>query len=61
VAEDSRLELGAEVELTPQAGRLIVTPIPPPVFTLKGLLAGVTNANRHREIHTRSAVGREVW
>ncbi len=61
VAQDSRLELGAEVELTPERGRLIVTPIRRPAFTLEGLLAGVTATNRHREIRTGLAVGREVW
>jgi len=61
VAEDSRIKQGSVVELTVVKGRLVVSPLPAPRYTLKELLAGVTKANRHPETDTGSPVGRESW
>jgi antitoxin MazE len=50
---------GREAEITVQNGSLVVTPIAAPVYTLDGLLAGMTPENLHGEIRTAAAVGNE--
>lgn len=60
-ADDTHIESGTEVEVTLEAGRLIVTPVPTPAVTLEALLVGVTLENTHGEIATGPATGREVW
>lgn len=61
VAEDSRIRQGSIVELTVVRGRLVVSPLAGPRYTLKELLARVTKDNRHPETDTGSAAGRESW
>ena len=50
---------GCEADITVQNGNLVVTPIAPPVYTLDGLLAGMTPENLHGEYRATSAVGEE--
>ncbi len=61
VAEDSLIKQGSVVELTVVRGRLVVSPLSAPRYSLKELLAGVTKSNRHPETDTGSPVGRESW
>jgi antitoxin MazE len=51
----------AVVDVALVDGKLVVTPLPPSLFTLEHLLAGVTNDNLHTEQEIGSAVGIEVW
>jgi len=51
----------APVEVSLIDGRLIVTPLSELFFNLEELLEAVTDENRHREIETGPAVGKEVW
>jgi antitoxin component of MazEF toxin-antitoxin module len=44
-----------------RGGKLIVVPADKPKFTLKQLLARVTEENLHDEVDTGSAVGGEAW
>lgn len=60
-AAETALGQGAEVNLTLEEGRLVVTPMTHPVYTLDDLLARITPENVHREIDTGPAVGDEVW
>ncbi|HEU0013237.1 MAG TPA: AbrB/MazE/SpoVT family DNA-binding domain-containing protein [Longimicrobium sp.] len=60
-ASETALETGSEVDLTLEDGRLVVTRVRNPEFTLDGLLARVTPENRHDEIDTGPSVGREAW
>ena len=60
LAERSRLADGTEVELAFEGGRLVVTPVAP-APSLAELLARVTDENRHDEVGTGRAVGRETW
>lgn len=60
-AEEVGLREKAEVELSLVKGTLVVRPVRKQSYTLAGLLAGVTNRNRHDEVQTAGAVGREVW
>ncbi|MBI3960357.1 MAG: AbrB/MazE/SpoVT family DNA-binding domain-containing protein [Chloroflexi bacterium] len=55
------LENDTAVDLTLIEGKLVVTPLVQPPFTLDGLLAGITAENLHTEIDSGAAVGKEVW
>jgi antitoxin MazE len=50
---------GREADLTVQNGKLVVTPVKAPAYTLDGLLAGMTSENVHEEFKTATAVGNE--
>jgi antitoxin MazE len=60
-AAETALGPGAEVDLTLEEGRLMVTPLTHPAYTLDDLLARITPDNVHREIDTGPAVGGEAW
>ena len=60
-AEDAHLAMGSEVDISLQDGKVIIDPNPRPVYSLKTLLKGVTSSNRHSEIDTGQAAGREAW
>jgi antitoxin MazE len=55
------LEQDAEVDVALVEGKLIVTPLFTPAFTLEQLLAGITDDNRHAELNTGPAIGHEAW
>ena len=60
-AEEAGLETDSEVEITLDAGRLVIAPRRKPKYTLEELLAQVTDENIHDEIDTGPAVGNEAW
>lgn len=60
-AIETELDPGSEVDLTLEAGRLVITPLPEPEVTLEELLAQVTPQNLHAEVEFGTAVGRESW
>ena len=60
-AAEARLEQGTPVEVSLVEGKLVVTPLTNPAFTLEQLLAGVTEENLHRAVDTGPAIGHEVW
>lgn len=60
-AAETALGQGAEVELTLEDGRLVVTPVQEPRYELSDLLAQVRPENLHAETDTGSSVGAEVW
>jgi antitoxin MazE len=60
-AAETALGQGAEVDLTLEEGRLVVTPLVHSEYTLDDLLSRITPENLHREIDTGPAVGDEVW
>jgi antitoxin MazE len=60
-AAETTLGPGAEVDLTIEDGRLVVTPLESPTYSLTGLLARVTPSNLHAETETGPAVCAEVW
>ena len=61
LAEEVHVARGSPVDLSVSKGKLIILPLRKPVFSLKKLLAGINKKNRHREISTGKAVGREIW
>jgi antitoxin MazE len=60
-ALDAQLENDSFVELTMTKGKIIITPVIEPSWTLEALLAGINKNNLHHEIDTGAAVGNEVW
>ena len=60
-AVDAQLENDSLVEISLVKGKIIVTPVPAPGWTLDELLAGITKANLHTEVDTGFAVGNEIW
>jgi len=60
-AADAQLENDSLVEISFVKGKIIITPVPTPTWTLEELLAGITKDNLHNEIDTGPAVGNEVW
>jgi len=49
------------VEISIVKGKIVITPVPAPGWTLDELLAGITKDNLHNEVDTGSAVGNEIW
>lgn len=60
-AAETALDPGAEVDLTVEGGRLVVTPVDPPSYSLEELLSRVSSSNLHGEHDTGGSVGAEVW
>jgi antitoxin MazE len=60
-ALDTQLDNDSLVEISLVDGRIIITPIVAPSWTLEELLAGINKNNLHREVDTGVAVGNEVW
>ena len=60
-ALNAQLENDSFVEINIVKGKIIITPVPAPSWTLEELLAGVNKNNLHHEIDTGLAVGNEVW
>jgi antitoxin MazE len=60
-AIETALHSGAEVDLALEDGRLIITPLSQPSYSLEDLLAQVTPANLHSEIDSGGSMGTEAW
>ena len=60
-AVDAQVEKDSFVEINIVGGKIIITPVPTPSWTLEELLSGITKDNIHSEVDTGSAVGKEVW
>ena len=60
-AEEAGLHKEGPVDMSLAGGGLVVRPVAEPRVTLKELLAGVTKENRHHEVDTGRAVGKEIW
>ena len=60
-ASELGLEPNSPVDISLHGSAIIVRCAKQPRITLDYLLGQVTEQNRHTEIHTGEAVGREVW
>jgi antitoxin MazE len=60
-AVEAGIEQETEIDVTLVDGKLILTPLVTPMFTLNQLLAGITDANLHDEYDTGTAFGNEAW
>ncbi len=59
--KETHLAHGASVDLSVDDGKIIIDPHAEPEYRLEDLLKGVTRRNRHAEVATGEAVGREGW
>jgi antitoxin MazE len=60
-AAEARIQQDAEVDLSLEEGRLVITPVAPPKQTLEQLLEQVTEHNLHQEVEAGPGIGRELW
>ena len=60
IAQDSNIDAGSVVELRLAKGSVVITPVKGPEYSLQELVAAITRENRHGEIDTGDAVGREL-
>jgi antitoxin MazE len=60
-AAEVGLDPNSSVEMSLRDGKLIVVPSDKPRFTLRQLLAQVSEENLHHEVDTGPAVGGEAW
>jgi antitoxin MazE len=63
LATEAGLGENAEVDLSADNGRLVITPRKKrkPKYTIEEMLRGITPENCHGEIDFGPPVGREVW
>ncbi|MGH2454004.1 MAG: AbrB/MazE/SpoVT family DNA-binding domain-containing protein [bacterium] len=61
VAVQARVTEGATVDVSVEHGRLLVRPLRTRRYVLGDLLKTVTPRNRHHQVLTGEAVGREAW
>jgi antitoxin MazE len=55
------LEKETDVDVICDDGKLVITPVVNPGLSLEQLLAKVTAENRHHEVDTGHATGKEAW
>ena len=60
-ADDSGIEENSPIEVSLSDGDLVLSPARTRSFSLRRLLAAVTEENLHHEVETGPAVGNEVW
>jgi len=60
-ASEANLHQELEVDLSVADGKLIVSPVLTPSWTLEQLLQGVTPENLHGEVEAGPSVGAEEW
>ena len=60
-AKGAGLEADSPVEISVSEGDLVISPVKTRTFTLKQLLAGITDENLHEEVTTSGPLGNEVW
>jgi len=59
--KEAHLAYGTPVDLSVDAGKIIIDPHAEPEYRLDDLLKGVTKENIHAEVDAGEAVGREAW
>jgi len=52
---------GASVDLAAVKGKLMISPIVEPEYSLEQLLAVITKENLHDAVDTGAAIGKEAW
>jgi antitoxin MazE len=60
-AEELGLRQDSDVDLLLEQHELVVKPVSTARFSLRKLLAGITDANLHREVEASGPVGNEAW
>jgi antitoxin MazE len=60
-ADEVGLEKQADIDVSLANGKIIISPVAKPRFSLKQLLSKVTPDNLHGELDTGTAAGNEIW
>jgi len=60
-AKELAMTAGTPVEMTVEDGKITLSTIKEPEYTLEDLMKGVTKENMHAEIDWGKPMGREVW
>lgn len=60
-AKELAVSAGTLVEMTVEDGKIILSPIKEPEYTLEELMKAVTKANMHPETDWGAPMGREAW
>ncbi|MFC2161119.1 AbrB/MazE/SpoVT family DNA-binding domain-containing protein [Acidobacteriota bacterium] len=60
-AREANIEEGSSVEISLERDHLVIKPIGVAQDKLSELLSKVTEDNRHEEISTGNALGKEIW
>ena len=61
LALESQLGQNTLVEMSLEAGKIVLVPVVQSEVTLEQLLEGVTPDNLHGEIKTGDSIGQEIW
>jgi antitoxin MazE len=56
----ARLDLGEEVEVREESGRIVIESVRQKAYDLGKLLKGITSKNQHETVDFGSAVGKEA-
>ncbi|MGA7793909.1 MAG: AbrB/MazE/SpoVT family DNA-binding domain-containing protein [Candidatus Acidiferrales bacterium] len=59
VMRAARLNLGEEVDVREEAGRIVIQPVRQETYDLDTLLNGITSKNQHEAVDFGPAVGKE--
>lgn len=60
-ALESKLQHDSTVDISMVKGKIVVTPVESPEFSLELLLSGINKNNIHSETDTGDATGKEIW
>lgn len=60
LADQVHIGEGSVVDIEEQDGTIVIRQVAPKEYTLDELVAGITDENRHGEVDTGKAVGKEV-
>ncbi|MCJ7579303.1 MAG: AbrB/MazE/SpoVT family DNA-binding domain-containing protein [Candidatus Aminicenantes bacterium] len=60
-AREANIEEGSSVDISLEKDRLVIKPIRATQYKLSELLSQITEDNKHDEILTGDAVGKETW
>jgi antitoxin MazE len=61
LAHTAQLDVDSIVEISLINGRIIITPVVKPSWTLEELLAGIHKDNIPQTINTGAVTGNEIW
>ena len=60
VMHAARLDLGEEVDVREEAGRIVIEPVRQKTYNLDKLLKGITSENKHEAVDFGPAVSKEA-
>ena len=61
VLEAAQVRVDQPVDVREEGGRIIIEPLRPTRCDIEGLIAGITDENRHTFVDMGEPAGQEVW